>query len=117
MRRFLASNSLACNSLIDCDILKIASGRAEREGGPCSPIVILSQGSWLGLAGLVGDPSSIVLGRTSTQRFKTIVEKVQMVRLSRLLAYKDVKIVGTSDPYQLGNVLLGNPLTNERETQ
>jgi hypothetical protein len=35
----------------------------------------------------------------------------------RVFSHKDVKIVGTSDPYQLDNSLLGNPLTNERETR
>jgi hypothetical protein len=40
-----------------------------------------------------------------------------MVRLSRLLADKDVKSHVPRIPYQLGNSLLGNPLTNEWETQ
>jgi hypothetical protein len=35
----------------------------------------------------------------------------------RVFSDNDVKIVGTSEPYQLGNSLLGNPITDEWEAQ
>jgi hypothetical protein len=47
MQRFLASNSLAILSLI-----AIKNSQPESREGQGSPIVILSRGPWLALAGL-----------------------------------------------------------------
>jgi hypothetical protein len=77
------------------------------------------------LSSKLGDPGSI-LGPdlySSHIGLKIIEEKFYLyIDISKWLDFrvfsdKDVKIAGTSDPYQLGNSLLGNPLTNEWEMQ